>query len=387
MPVVPQITAALDTSIGAGHAVGAAAVVADRDGIIHESAHGRRAADGDTPMSTDSVFRAYSMTKAVGSIAALQLVERGVLDLDTPVEEILGDFATVRVLDGWDGDVPRLREPRTRCTVRHLATHTSGIVYPIWNAEQARYLRATHGLPTLSGQRASLQGFPMMFDPGTACAYGPSTDWLGLVVEAVAGEAIDRYLDREIFAPLGMDSSGLELDDDTALRLVAAHSHADETFAVIDMDLPAHPEFYGMGHAMHTTAGDYARLCRMVLRNGELDGQRVLEPETVRMLTANAIGDLDVTPQASVHSFLACDLEPFPELELTHSLGFFRTEADLDGRRRAGSLFWAGLLNSFYWIDPASDVVGVLMMQHVPFSDAGARAALDTFERAVYAGR
>lgn len=382
MGVVPAIAEALEAAVGEGRTVGATAVVADRSGVIHESAHGRRGADDGAPMRIDAVFRALSMSKAVASVAAMQLVERGLLDLDTPVHELVHDFGTVPVLIGWDGEAPRLRRPTTPCTVRHLATHTSGIVYPTWNADQLRYLRTTRGLPTISGRLAALQSFPMMFDPGSRWAYGPSTDWLGRVVEAVAGVGIDSYLASEILGPLGMTSSGVELDDDTGSRLVAAHAKADDGFTVVDMDLPAHPEYYGMGHAMHTTAGDYERFCRMILRGGELDGVRILAPETVAALSVGAVG---VEPLESVQPRQACDMDPFPGTPLTQTLGFFRTERDLADRRRAGSLFWGGLLNTHYWIDPAAGIVGVLMMQHAPFMDADAVATLADFERAVYA--
>ncbi len=384
MVAVPEIARSLDEAVATGRTVGATAVVADRAGLIHESAHGRRSVESDAPMTPTCVFRVYSMSKAVGSVAAMQLFERGLLDLDTPVEELVADFADVQVLDGWDGDVPRLRPPVRRCTVRHLATHTSGIVYPVWNADQLRYLRATKGLPTLSGRRSSLRSFPMMFDPGTDWAYGPSTDWLGLVVEAITGEGIGAYLEREIFGPLEMTASGVEFDGAARERVVATHDRFGDIVEVVDMDLPARPEFHGMGHAMHSTAGDYGRFCRMLLRGGELDGARILEPATVAAMSVSATGDAQVTRQVSVQPKLAGDIDPFPEIRLSHTLGFFRTEDDVAGRRRAGSLFWAGLLNTFYWIDPASGIVAVLMFQHVPFLDRDAVAVLESFERAVY---
>ena len=178
MPVITSVADALDQAVVDGHTIGAVVAVADRDGVIHESAHGVTEVATDSPMQVDSVFRAFSMTKAVGSLAALQLVEQGRLDLDVPVADIVGDFSTIQVLDGWDGETPRLCPPATPCTTRHLLTHTSGIVYDIWNAEQARYMASIDGAPTLSGLVSSLQGFPMTFDPGTQWAYRP-VDRLG----------------------------------------------------------------------------------------------------------------------------------------------------------------------------------------------------------------
>lgn len=384
MPVIDSISAALDAAVADGHAVGTVGVVADRSGVLHESAHGVSHLDGDSAMSTDHVFRAFSMTKAVGSLAAMQLVEAGRLDLDAPVTDLVDDFATVHVLDGWDGDTPRLREPATPCTTRHLLTHTSGIVYDVWNAEQTRYMAATEGVSTLSGTLASLQCFPMTFDPGTRWAYGPSTDWVGRVVEAVTGESIDAYVHRAILEPLGMASSGFELSS-VADRAVGVHASTPDGFAAIQMDLPPTPEFYGMGHAMHTTGPDYARFCRMILGGGELDGNRVASVDTIAAMSVNAIGDLRVEPQPTANPALGGDIDLFPGVEKTFTLGFMRNEADVEGMRRAGSLSWAGVMNTHYWIDPTAGLVGVVMMQHLPFVDPAALATYEAFERAVYA--
>ncbi|MFK8024201.1 MAG: serine hydrolase domain-containing protein [Ilumatobacter sp.] len=383
MPTIDSISHALDDAVAAGHTVGVVGVVADRDGVIHESAHGLTEIGTDSPMQADSVFRAFSMTKAIGSVAAMQLVEQGRLDLDTPVAELVDDFGTIQVLDGWDGDTPRLRPPASPCTTRHLLTHTSGIVYDIWNAEQTKYMAATEGIPTLSGAIASLQSFPMTFDPGTQWAYGPSTDWVGRVVEAVSGQSIDAYVQEHILDPLAMSSSGFELSD-RADRAVSNHAHGPDGFTPMPVDLPPTPEFYGMGHAMHTTGGDYLRFCQMILAGGELDGARVLKTDTVASMSTNAIGDLRITPQPSSNPVFGCDIDLFPGADKTFTLGFMRNEDDIDGMRRAGSLSWAGVMNTHYWIDPTTGVAGVIMMQHLPFVDAAALAAYESFERAVY---
>mgnify|MGYP005849186589 CR=1 FL=1 len=387
MPEVASISAALDRALAETGVPGAVAVVVTRDGTVHESAHGLRAKGGEQPMTTDSVFRIFSMTKAIGSAAAMKLVEEGRIDLDAPVTDYLPEFAEVQVLDGWDGDAPRLRAPRTACTVRHLATHTSGMTYDVWNAAQAKYMEALGKPPTLGGTRASLFSYPMQFDPGTAWAYGMSTDWLGRVVEEVSGERIDAFLEREIFGPLGMTSTDVEFSPDMTARKVAVHASTPEGFQVIDLDLPSHPEFYGMGHALNGTGPDYARFCRMILRGGEFDGRRVFAEETVAAMCANAIGDLRLTSQPTQKAHLGLDIDIFPDVEKTHTLAFMRVEGDVEGRRRAGSVGWAGLLNTHFWIDPASDVAGVVMMQHIPFIDAPAMKVYDAFERAVYAAR
>lgn len=385
MPALARISDALDAALADTGVPGAVAMVVNAEGVLHASAHGTRAAGDDAPMTLDTVFRLFSMTKAIGSTMAMKLVEDRLLSLDTPVAEILPDFAQIQVLDGWDGDAPRLRAPRTPCTLRHLATHTSGLTYDIWNEGQHRYTQATGGKPTLSGDKSALQCFPMQFDPGTAWAYGMGTDWLGLMVEAATGAPIGDVLEDALFAPLGMTDTSLTFRPDMTDRKAAVHANGPEGFKVIGMELPQAPEFFGMGHALNGTAPDYARFCRMILRGGELDGTRVLAPATVTAMLQNAMGDLRLTPQPTQNPGLGADIDLFPEVEKTHTPAFMRVEADVPGRRRAGSVGWAGLLNTHFWIDPAGDRAGVLLMQHLPFIDPAAVAVYDAFERAVYA--
>lgn len=376
----------LEAAVANGDTPGVAATVADRNGVIFEGAAGHRAIGGDQPMTLDSVFRIFSMTKAVGTVAAMQLVEEGRLSLDAPVADILPDFADVKVLEGFDGDRPILREPKRPCTVRHLATHTSGLVYDVWNADQMKYMELTGGQPTLTGAKAALKSFHMQFDPGTRWAYGMGTDWLGLVVEEIAGEEIDAILKRRIFGPLGMSSTDVEFSGDMGARKVAVHARTPDGFQVIEMDLPSKPEFYGMGHALNSTAPDYLRFCRMILNGGELDGERVLKAETVARMSENAIGDLRLTKQKTTTPALGGDIDLFPDIEKTYSLALMRNEADVPDRRRAGSLSWAGVMNTHYWIDPTTGIAAVIMMQHLPFVDEAALKVYGDFERAVYAG-
>ncbi|MGM0583697.1 MAG: serine hydrolase domain-containing protein [Pseudomonadota bacterium] len=388
MTEIARVSETLQAQVAAGNTPGCVAVLADAEGVIHESAHGLRAEGGEAPMTVDSVFRLFSMTKAIGTAAALKLPDQGRLDLDAPVADILPEFAALRVFEGWAEDgAPRLRDPARPATVRQLATHTSGLVYDIWNADQLALLEH-YGVPRLSaGRRESLPAFPLHFDPGERWAYGVSTDWLGLVVEAVAGEPIRDFLRREILGPLDMHDTDVVLSPDMAARLVAVHTGQPGARRVVELNLPEKPDFFGMGHALHGTGPDYARFLRMILRGGELDGARVLSEDAVAAMRANAIGDLRVAPQPAAKPDYGETIDFFPEVEKTHTLGFMRVEGDIPGRRRAGSLFWAGVMNSHFWIDPAANLAGVLMMQQLPFLEPGAMAAFEAFERAAYALR
>ncbi len=346
-------------------------------GTAGEAAKGRMAAE-------DTVFRIFSMTKAIGALAAMILIDRGRLSMDTPVADILPAWNDLRVLDGFDGDTPVMRAPATQATMRHLATHTSGLEYEFWNADMPKYLEAT-GLPTiLSGLRESLN-YPLTSDPGTRWGYGPGIDWLGQAVEAVDGRRIDAFCREEIFEPLGMHDTAFEPDGMEARLSDVSIRGEDGEFAPFELAPPPRPEVYGMGHALYSTAPDYLRFLRMVLNGGELDGNRVLSQAAVQDMLANQMQGLEFRPMISVAPPLTADVDLFPGQKLTHGFAFLRNEEPVPGKRSAGSLGWAGVCNTHYWIDPARDVAAVIMTQSLPFVEPPMLKTYDAFERAVYA--
>jgi len=337
------------------------------------------------PASLDTVFRIFSMTKAVGSTAAMILIDRGELDPDTPVESILPDFAKVQVLEGFDGDTPILRAPRSKATVRHLATHTAGPVYEIWNPDVPRYMEATGHPSILSGLQESLF-YPMVSDPGTRWDYGIGIDWLGQVVEAVDGRPIDAFCQAEIFDKLGMADTTFEAPGSRE-RLATVYARGEDGgLAPFEVAPPAQPAFYGMGHALYSTAPDYMRFLRMFLNRGQL-GARVLSEAGVERMLANHIGDLRIGSLTTVAPALSADVDLFPGIPKTHSLGFLRVEQDVPGMRSAGAQGWAGLCNTHFWFDPARDVAGLIMTQSLPFGDPRFMKVYAAFERAVYAAK
>ena len=365
----------LERAVAAGDLPYVMAMAARSDRILFQGACGAEA---------DTVFRIYSMTKAIGALAAMLLIDRGQLSLDTPVAELLPEWDDLQVLEGFDGDVPRLRRPRTVATIRHLATHTSGLEYDHWCAPALRYAQLTGTPLPPSGRMESLR-FPLMFDPGTRWGYGMSTDWLGRVVEAVDGRRIDRFCRDEIFAPLGLEDTRFEPDGLAhRLRPVFRRSR-DGGLREVAIAPPAQPEFYGMGHALYSTAADYLRFLRLILNRGTLDGTRLLSPAAVTALCADQMRGLTVPPMRSVMPQVSADVELFPGLRITHGLAFPRYEAAVPGRRGAGSLGWAGICNTHYWIDPGRDVAAVLMTQLLPFAEPRMLRVYDAYERAVYA--
>ena len=377
---------AVDAAVANGNTPGLVVAVADRSGVRFEKAAGVRSVEHGGEMTTDSVFRAFSMTKAVGAAAAANAIEDGILGLETPVDSILPEWKDVKLLAGFDDDgEPILKTPETRATLRHLATHTSGLVYEFWNEGQGAYMEKTEAPTILSGAMSALHSYPLAFEPGSKWDYGVGIDWLGRMIEEASGKRIDEYVTEKILEPAGMTDTAFELRPDMEARLVSAHAFAEGAFHPHEIAPPPSPELYGMGHCLYTTGSDYLRFIRMLMNGGEIDGTRVLSRGAVEMFCANQIGDLSVGKMTSLAPPLSADVDFFPEQENKFSLGCLMNTADIPGKRRAGSQSWAGVLNTHYWFDPTAGVAAVIMLQHLPFVDENCLAIYDAVERAVYA--
>jgi len=337
-------------------------------------------------MTVDSVFRIASMTKAITATAAMQLTEQGTLSLDQPAREILPFLAETKVLEGFDAaGQPVLRAPRSEITLRRLLTHTAGFVYDIWNAAMNRYQTVT-GLPGMRSARLAALNAPLAFDPGARWEYGANIDVAGRMVEAVSGLDLETYFQRNIFAPLGMADTSFIPRPEWDGRLATVHARQEDgSLEPIALPPWQAPEFYTGGGGLFSTAPDYMRFLRALLNGGELDGARILRPETVALMGQSHIGALEVQPMISGMPRISNDVELFPGMAKKWGLSFLINTQPGPAGRSAGSLAWAGVNNTYYWLDPVRKVAGVLMTQVLPFADASVLEALDRFEAAVYA--
>jgi methyl acetate hydrolase len=364
---------------------GVVAVAGDRDRVLYEGAFGLLSVDGDAPVHQDTMIWIASMTKAIVSVAALQLIEQRRLDLDQTVEDVLPAFGGLQVLEGFDGDEPRLRPPARQATIRHLLTHTSGLGYWFANADVLRYHQIT-GIPDPTAGRRALFEMPLVADPGTRWEYGISTDWLGQVVEAASGQDLAAYCQEHIFSPLGMADATFSPTDEQSARLMPVHSRTpDGGLVPTPIEGPDEPEFWAGGHGTFATAADYLRFMRALLRGGELDGNRILRLETVELAFSDHLGGV-VLPDV-VHSAvpeLSNDIQSLP-VSQGWGLGFHLVLEDIPGMRRAGTGDWAGLCNCYYWIDRATGVAGAFLTQVLPYFDARIVETATHFEEAVYA--
>ena len=381
-----RVDEVLGSAIDRGDVPGVVAMAATRDEVVYQGAFGRRALSDEAAMSTDTVFWIASMTKAITSAAAMQLVEQGKLGLDHQISDILPELSTPQVLEGFDpSGQPRLRPANRPITLRHLLTHTAGLVYEIWNAEMGRYMEMQAIPGIISCQNAALS-LPLVFDPGEKWDYGINIDWVGKAVERVSGQVLGDYLAEHLFEPIGMKDTAFKLTQERRARMAAMHARSpDGMLAPIEFEVPQEPEFQMGGGGLYGTASDYLAFERVFLNEGRANGHLVLKPEMVRLMAANAIGELNVQPLKTVVPHLSNHAEFFPGMVKKWGLGFMISTEPVPGGRSAGSLAWAGLGNTYFWIDHDRGVAGVILMQLLPFADPKALALLEQFERAVYA--
>ncbi len=389
MALQDEVQAILDRGVGAGDVVGAAAQVVTGDGLLAAAAAGERSADaaaGAGSMTLDTVCWIASMTKAITGTAAMQLVERGRLHLDAPAASVLPNLADAGVLEGFDdGGRPVVRPARAPITLRHLLTHTSGFGYDTWSGLLLRYQQAAGTVSMTSGELVATTTMPALFDPGEGWMYGIGIDIVGRMVEEVSGHRLDHYLDEHILDPLGMASTAFGISDDMRSRLSAIHARQPNgSLAAIELARSPEPEFPSGGGGLYSTAEDYCRFLQMILGRGSLHGMAVLRPETVDQMTANHIGDLRVVALPTARPELSNDAEFFPGIEKSWGLTFQINEEPLPTGRPAGGLMWAGIANSYFWIDMDNQVAGTYISQQLPFADPRSYRLYTDIETATY---
>lgn len=371
----------LSAAVARGDVPGLVVIAATRDRILYQGAFGQADVAHARPMTADAIFRIASMTKAVTSVAAMQLYEQGRFALDDPAGKFLPELADLKVFESFDHATGgyTVRPAAKPVTIRHLFTHTSGLGYGFTSAT-VRDFKPRDGEKYAAG--------PLLFEPGTQWIYGTSVDWLGRLVERLSGKNLEDYFRERIFTPLGMSDTFYNVPDSKQARLVTVHRRPDGRADAPLAEQPNQPSrpttTFNGGGGLSSTAGDYIRFERMILNGGALDGARILSADTVALMSRNQIGDVGVRALKTAQPDLSMDFTFVDEGKDKWGLGFMLTARHVAGKRSAGSLSWGGIDNTYFWIDPARGIAGVIMMQLLPFADTRALAIYDTFERGVY---
>jgi methyl acetate hydrolase len=379
VPRIPDLDAILQGAVDAREVPGVVAMAATGRAIIYQGAFGPRCLGAPAKMSTDTVFRIASMVKLLTAVAAMQLVEGGKLSLDQPASQIDPELGSIPVLTGFDAKgQPQLRPPLRPITLRNLLTHTSGFSYPLWDENAVRYY-------AVAGKTKGLPRRPLFFDPDSKWSYGGSIDKVGRLVEIASGEPLDRYFRTHICQPLGMKDTGFELSAAQRAREANLHVHkADGTLVAKPLEKANEPHSHSGGGGIYSTAPDYLTLLQALLNGGSFNGVQILKPETVALMSGNQTGDIEAGHMKTTSPGLSNDVDFFPGVRLRWAFGHMINLDPVKDGRKAGSLTWAGLYNTYYWIDPASNVAGVIMMQILPFADTRALGLYRKFERGVY---
>jgi CubicO group peptidase (beta-lactamase class C family) len=372
-----QLDETLRSGIARRRIPAAAGAIADRRKTLYSGAFGVRDPSG-VSVGIDSIFRIASMTKPVTTVAALQLVDQGKVDLSEPVAKHLPQLANLDVLEGFDADgKPVLRPARTAITLHHLLTQTSGLCYPIWDERMFRYAAA---------KPDNSKPGPLMFEPGTRWQYGQGTAWAARLVEAITGVTLEDYFQERILRPLGMRDTSYIFLEAKFDRLVSVYQR--DTHGVLkpnDRRLPTRPTSFNGDGGLFSTAGDYVRFMQMILNRGAgPDGAKILKRKTAESMLRNQIGDLSAGKMRSFQTSTSADVDFHPGHPEKWGYGFLINTKPHAGGRSAGSGAWGGIDNTFFWIDARRDRCGVLLMQYLPFADEDAVGLLDEFERAAY---
>jgi len=376
---------ALDTSLRGAverkDIPGVVAFITNRERVLYQGAFGVADVATGRPLTSDALFRIASMTKPITSVALMQLVEQGRVGLDDPAAKYLPELKDLKVIESFDpktGDY-KVRPAARPATVRHFLTHTSGLAYPFTSAIWRDFKPRAGEIYPFGG--------PLLFDPGERWHYSTSTDVVGKLVEAVSGQKLEDYFRAHIFLPLKMDDTSYNVPEAKGPRLVAQQQRAGAQMdGAVELQNPQPGLTVAApvgGGGLASTADDYSRFMRMLLNGGELDGARVLKPETVALMGQNQIGALGVPALKSALARSA-DFTFIADGRDKWGLGFLITADQVPGKRSPGSLSWGGINNTYFWIDPARGIGGVIMMQYLPFADAKALATYDTFERGAY---
>jgi methyl acetate hydrolase len=375
----------LSQAVHAHDVPGVVAMAAMAQGVIYEGAFGTRELGKDAAMTPDTVVWIASMTKAITAAAAMQLVERGKLTLDSPAADVVPALAKAKVLEGFDASgTPQLRVPKRAMTLKHLLTHTAGFSYEMFSADIVKYLAAT-GTPGITTCENAALTTPLLCDPGERWEYGINIDWVGKIVEAVSGQMLGDYLQQHLFAPLGMYSTSFKISPSQRARLASVHVRGpDDALAVLPFEMPQEPQFQMGGGGLYSTAQDYLHFTQMLLHCGTFNGNQVLKPETVHMMAQNHIGDLDCVELQTAALALSHNANFFPGMPQKWGLSFLINTAQTPQGRSPGSLAWAGLANTFFWIDLTQGVTGVFLTQILPFFDPKAITLFRAYETAVY---
>lgn len=372
-----ELSQTMVAAVGRGAVPGVVTLVLNRDGIIYEGVAGKQDVARNVDMSMDTLFRIASMTKPVTSVAIMMLADEGRLGLDDSVEKFLPEFAGRPVIAKFNtADASYATRPASNAvTLRHLLSHTSGLGYAFSDPTVFQLVNASE---------KTEPDLPLLHDPGARWTYSAATRVLGWVVEKVSGQPLDVFLRTRIFEPLKMMDTGHVVPAAQVPRVVTVHRRAEGKLTESPNEAQQESPVRGDG-GLYSTARDYGKFLQMLLNGGTLDGKEILSPHAVRQMGENQIGAMFVQTQPVA---IPERSRPFPIGAGRDKFGLgFQIQSDnsCDTQYRSpGSLSWAGINNTHFWLDPKRQIAAIVLMQVLPFYDDDAISVLRDIEAVVY---
>lgn len=381
---------------------GTAATIVDSKGNrLYHKAFGVNdiTASSPTKFDTSTPLLFWSCTKLITSLAALQLIEQGKLSLDDLASKYVPEISKIQIFDGKDSEGKlKTRPAQTQITVRHLFTHTAGFTYDFFDPDTLGWRIQNGQTPCvyLASDEPHVYSTPLGFDPGTSFAYGVSIDWLGFIVEAISGLKLEDYLAQYILTPLGMNNTHATIPEGKERLMVHSRGMTGQEALAPqpEMALPPTLKIRGGGHFLTSTLDDYSLLLSTLLNNGTSpsNGTQILKPETIStylfhdQIPATADRTNLVKIPTNPVPMLSNPGSFLPDTTLGWSCGLMINNDAVPGGRKKNSGMWAGLGNLYYWIDPTSDVAGMVVTSVLPFFDPGVLALFEKLERVAYGG-
>lgn len=363
-----ELDQAMERFVAENKLAGILTVVARKGKVAHVGIHGMMDREASAPMRRDAIFRIYSMTKPITTAALMALFEEGRFDLDDPVEKYLPQMGKVKVYGGKEGDSVKLVPLERPITIRDLMRHTAGLGYGLRPTDpvetmyrEAKLLDRAGNLDTMLDRLVTL---PLLAQPGQRWAYSIAVDVQGKLIEKLSGKRLDEFFQQRILGPLEMDDTAFYVPSDKLERFTANYGPKPDGGGLVPIDSPANspyrtePTFLSGGGGLVSTADDYLRFAQMMLNGGELDGRRVLKPETVALMTQNQL------PEKLVPITLG--ILPLPRTGFGLGVAVRMSAGPKEPPGSVGEYFWGGAASTQFFVAPKEELVGIIMAQYMP---------------------
>ena len=363
---------------------GLSAMVSSEENTLYKGHFGYLDLEKKLPVDDNSLFRIASMTKAVTSTCIMQLIERGELSLDTELKQFFPEVASKKIIEGFnENDQPIYSEVTNAVNISHLLSHSSGFGYEMWNENITKLVGRGELVSMMTNKKEFLDA-PLLFNPGSAWEYGIGIDWLGVLIEKISDMSLQDYMKENIFNPLGMNDTSYDLPLSDHDRVIKVYNRTGENFAEIPFGVTETFDFYSGGGGLISNAEDYSTFLKIFLNKGKGNGSQVLKESSIQTMLVSSDKNIKMNKLPTSAPPLTEDMEIMPGIDKSWSPGFMINHEESQTGRPKESAGWAGLFNSYFWIDTENKIVSVVLMQMLPFLEKGCVQTLEEFESSIY---